>query len=173
MGIENLGLGGRTLKILTGGVMKNHLGVIDKRDEKGGNAHLVITVNQWRYVWKQKKLHDMTVLKGCYESSVILNDSCLEGAYLENVIIYSTCSPAPAMSSEASPQNRGPPLTLLEQTKSHLWLLISPRVLVIYFISLLKGEFLSDAIYSFRTVSNKLSLEFRSQLLRHKSQGQR
>lgn len=46
MGIEDLGLGGRTLKILAGGFVKNHLGVIDKRDEKGGNAHLVITVNQ-------------------------------------------------------------------------------------------------------------------------------
>lgn len=35
MGIEDLGLGGGTLKILTGRVMKNHLGIIDKRDERG------------------------------------------------------------------------------------------------------------------------------------------
>lgn len=49
MGLEDLGLGGGrggTLKILTGGVIKNHLGIIDKRDERGGNAHLVIIVNQ-------------------------------------------------------------------------------------------------------------------------------
>lgn len=50
------------------------------------------------------------------------------------------------------------PLYFYNKQKSHLQLLISPRVLVIYFISLLKGKVLSDGIYSFLKVPNKLGV---------------